>query len=74
MIVAKIELGKVTMQVLFLAMLIHAAHSLLEHAKETFRIVRVSIAAPVFVFGMIHGLMGRKLTANVVIDRRLIRH
>ena len=56
-IVAVVELGKIPMQMLLFAMLIHAAHSALEDREVAFCRIGVNVIADVFASGMFDGFV-----------------
>jgi hypothetical protein len=47
-IISEVKLGQITVQVLFLAMLIDALHAAFEDRERTFNRIRVDVAASVF--------------------------
>ena len=63
-IVTEVEFGKVTVQMLFSAVLISAVHPALEHAENVFDCVRMDFAANVFLGGMLHGVMPGEFLAH----------
>ena len=74
MIIPEIEFRQIAVQVLLIAMLVHAAHALLEHGEVPFSSVRVNVAADVFLFGMVHGFVARHAPGDVAVYTGLIRH
>lgn len=63
--VAKIKFRKITMQVLFLAVLVHALHAALENRIVVFNGVRVNeTVADIFASRMRNHTMRRKLLAH----------
>jgi hypothetical protein len=72
--VAEIKFCDVAMQVLLLAVLIHALHAALEHAVVAFDRVRMHVAAHVFFFAVVDAFVAREVLAEVVILAGFVRH
>ena len=56
-VVAEIKLGQIAVQCFFAAMLIDALHAALEDREVAFNRVGVDVAAHVFVWLVVHGLV-----------------
>jgi hypothetical protein len=78
--VTKVKLGKIPMQMLLRAMLVHAFHAALENRVVAFDRVRVDLRArlavgiAVFLARVIHNAMRGKLFADCFITTRFVGH
>lgn len=60
------------MQVFFLAVLINAAHSALEHTEIALDCIGVDIAAYIFASGMFDGFMARDVQERAIVKVALV--
>jgi hypothetical protein len=74
MAVAKIKLRKIAVQVLLFAVLIYAAHALLEHAEIALGTVGSHVAAGIFLCAVVHGFVAGHAATDVFVPRSLIGH
>ena len=72
--IAEIKFRQITVQVLFLAVLISAFHAAFEDRVVALDRVRVNVAAHVFVFAVIDGVVARKFAADLAIVGCFIGH
>src|SRR6266446_2800006 len=72
--VAEIELSKISVQVLFFAMLVDAFHAALEDRIEAFNRIGVDVAANVFLLTVVDGFVAGKLRTNLKILTSLVGH
>jgi hypothetical protein len=72
--IAKVELSKVTVQVLFAAMLVDAGHATLENRIVTFNGIGVDDPTHIFISRMVDGLVHPKFLAETLIGAQLVSH
>lgn len=73
-VVAEIELGKITVQVLLPAVLINAAHAAFEDREKAFNRIGMNIAAHILNVRMHRGFVRRKFLAHANIVMAFVCH
>src|SRR5690606_25873201 len=75
-VIAKVKLRQIAMQVLFLAVLIHAAHAALEdrkHILDGVAVDRHAVLVPdVLAAGMTHGAVRSRVTGYITVETAFV--